>query len=64
MFREIIDILQAFGTSLAPLTRELKRLWSSDEDDVVRLHSELALIEIQESFLNSFHEQQSFRKIL
>ncbi|KAI1730816.1 transport and Golgi organization protein 6 like protein [Ditylenchus destructor] len=51
------SMLEAFGTSLAPLTRELKRLWSSDEDDVVRLHSELALIEIQESFVNSFHEQ-------
>jgi len=48
------SLFGVFSGSLAPITRELKRLYSSDADDVVRLHSELALIEIQEVVENSF----------
>jgi hypothetical protein len=38
-----------FTDSLAPITRQLRHLHCNDLDDVVRLHSELALAEIEEA---------------
>jgi hypothetical protein len=40
--------------SLRDINRQLRRLWEYDQDDVVRLQAELALIEIKEAIKTSF----------
>uniref|UniRef100_A0A915DEK6 Uncharacterized protein n=1 Tax=Ditylenchus dipsaci TaxID=166011 RepID=A0A915DEK6_9BILA len=59
------SIFETFACSITPVTQQLKRLWAEDRDDVVRLHSELALLELQDAVRHSFvDEAQIFCIIL
>jgi len=48
-------MFETFASSLSNIARQLKVLWTEDRDDVVRLHAELALIEIEDALKEVFN---------